>query len=153
MPTLIESMRIERQITPVQVASFIGVNLNTYWDLEWHDDEPWVLDVTRFIRLCILYRTSPHALLPPDAFSSEKKWLKLDYNEHGQIAIASTLKGYCEDIRQVAEEIGWEEEALDLWLSDEGQIGFMPLNALDDLCRYLNVSTSDVLDEFCSALG
>ena len=146
-------MREERHITPAQAAAFIGVTTGSYWDLEMHNDEPWTLSVMEFMRLCVLYETAPENLLPEDTFLDGKKQVQFVQDEYGKTAIASVLRGCCEDISQTTQAINWEHDSIELWLSDEDVIGTMPLLALNDLCRHLDISVLIVLKGLWAALG
>lgn len=149
----LEEMRNNRRITPSQAAAFIGITVSSYRDLELHNDEPWSLCIMGLMRLCLLYETPPETLLPEDAFLDGKKKVQFVEDQYGTLTIASTIRGYWEDVSSITQEINWEEDSINLWISDEVVIGTMPLLALNDLCRYLNISILDVLEGFWAALG
>ena len=142
-----------RNITPSYAAFFIGVEVNGYWDLEMHQDEPWQTTVAQFLRVCVFCETPPELLLPDDAFRAGQRTLLFPKDQYGHLHVASVLREAVGDVTAHADTIGWEEEALREWLTDEVSVGEMSMLALNDLCEYLNVDVSSVLTALWQGLG
>jgi transcriptional regulator with XRE-family HTH domain len=152
-PHIILKARQTRQITAAHLAAFVGITIPSYWDMESHEDESWTLDVIELIRLCVVFDIAPERLLPEDAFRKPAREVVFSPDEFGNMNITSHLRALCGDITAIADTIGWEADALRSWLQDDCHLGEMPLLALNDLCRHLQLDIASVLTTYWHALG
>lgn len=152
-PHVIKKARQTRQLTAAHLAAFVGISIPSYWDLERYEDEPWTLDVIELLRLCVVLDVAAERLLPKDAFRKSTREVVFSPDEFGNVNITSHLMALCSDISATADFIGWEADALRSWLQDDWHLGQMPLPALNDLCRHLQIDIASVLTTYRHALG
>ncbi|MGI4788580.1 MAG: hypothetical protein ACRYFS_06990, partial [Janthinobacterium lividum] len=101
----VEEFSQQHNVMPASAAFFIGVSVDTYRDLEMHDDEAWILTIAEFLRLCILCDTPPELLLPDNAFREGKRELSFTPDQYGQIPTVSVIREAIGDIDAAAEAI------------------------------------------------
>jgi len=152
----LQQRREDRHIAVPHIAAFIGINPNSYWDLEGYSEDIWSLRIIEFLRLCVAFRATPKEVLPPEATTSNNTQNVIYTKEqYGIINITKTLSDLytLDKFSDMADAIGWEKDVLQHWLSDDYALGQMPLPALHDLCNYLAVSMTQVLTIYWEALG
>jgi transcriptional regulator with XRE-family HTH domain len=156
---ILRQARVERNMTPNHVAAFIGTTLGGYHDLEANESyisEFETLDISEFMRLCLLFDTPPVTLLPEE-YKERRGKLEYPSNQWNQTVITATLNARIAetvpDFDQREDELGWEIPAIKDWLKDDCVLGDMPMPALNDLCRFLQTNTIDVLNEYWLAHG
>ncbi|HEX5322206.1 MAG TPA: hypothetical protein VFW40_00370 [Capsulimonadaceae bacterium] len=133
-------------VTREHVAAFVGVSKEHYWDAESHGDEAYTFTVGQVLRLCVLLRLSPREVV----FESSKapaQPLALAGND-----IIGALRELAGEIEDIEKATGWEAGFLSECLADDTAFGKMPLPALGDLCRSLQVDPLDVLTAYWDAV-
>jgi hypothetical protein len=154
MILLTDTLRQKRQqydMIPEHIAAFLGISSPGYWDLESDPDEWKVLDVSAFLRLCVLFEIPPSLLLIED--DGNGRGTTPDSIDSPEVVqVAAYLRNRCEELSWVSEVIGWENAALSHWLSDDLAFGQMPMAALKDLTAHLGVEMIAILNLCWQAL-